>query len=405
MFHKIVILLTIILGTIASAQAKWMCEEVASVRNGDTIYSCGVGAAPQENEARDLARENAFKEFYALCNNSTDCRGHAINSKPLRNDCQMKGNQYNCYRGLEITILPVLETQLTAEEYKRHLVSLEEKTKETSRALDQQNDLLNKENKLKKLQAELDNSLTEEERQKRIDDLEIKIKESQIELEKRKDFETQERLKKNEFDTIKDPQSTLSHTKNVFWIGGGAIAFNDKPVNPGVASLSLSYERRWKYLGLKTSILGGLYKHDIKKGQDISDPKYQSYANYNSVGYTQAYSNEDEATGSKYGIQVAKLTIPFYFLKYFWIGPEYIIYHSSITKTTNTHYIIDDEAKVFTRKSGSQTSTNKIYHGPSLNLGGYYTLESKQLSFFLSTSLYKSPLNSLACEIISGVAF
>ena len=90
--------------------AEWLCEEEASQREGNTIKSCGIGQAKTEAEARDMALDNAKKEFDKICNASVDCAGHKTIADPRRTSCSLKGNTYTCHRLIAFEISSKLTT-------------------------------------------------------------------------------------------------------------------------------------------------------------------------------------------------------------------------------------------------------------------------------------------------------
>ena len=90
--------------------AEWLCEEEASQREGNTIKSCGIGQAKTEAEARDMALDNAKKEFDKICNASVDCAGHETIADPRRTSCSLKGNTYTCHRLIAFEISSKLTT-------------------------------------------------------------------------------------------------------------------------------------------------------------------------------------------------------------------------------------------------------------------------------------------------------
>ncbi len=90
-----------------SSYAKWLCHETASIKEQDTILTCGVGEADLESVAREKAFHNAKKEFDLLCGNDINCSGFKTEVNPLRNSCEKRDGQYKCYRGLEFRITKV----------------------------------------------------------------------------------------------------------------------------------------------------------------------------------------------------------------------------------------------------------------------------------------------------------
>ncbi len=99
--------------------SEWTCTDVASIKNGNTILSCGIGKAKTESMAREKALRNAMKEFNLLCEDSADCRGFEFISEPLRNTCQAIENEgYKCHRGMRYTILKKHDDRITDETLK-----------------------------------------------------------------------------------------------------------------------------------------------------------------------------------------------------------------------------------------------------------------------------------------------
>lgn len=82
----------------------WYCLEVASEKNGDTINACGIAESSDEDLARKLSLENAYRELELICNNSIDCAGKALEISPLRTDCKKVNDIYRCHRGITAEI-------------------------------------------------------------------------------------------------------------------------------------------------------------------------------------------------------------------------------------------------------------------------------------------------------------
>jgi hypothetical protein len=76
----------------------WLCQEEASQRHDNEIYSCGIGTGDDENSARLNAFDNAKKEFQKICELSDDCNGRQISVWPQRTACEKKGRKYQCHR-------------------------------------------------------------------------------------------------------------------------------------------------------------------------------------------------------------------------------------------------------------------------------------------------------------------
>ena len=90
---------------VAYAMDEWICTEAASIRQGDSILSCGVAMDVTESAAREAALQNAISEFDMLCELSANCRGRDTNVDPIRNSCEKVKGGYKCYRGVQYTLL------------------------------------------------------------------------------------------------------------------------------------------------------------------------------------------------------------------------------------------------------------------------------------------------------------
>jgi hypothetical protein len=88
----------------APVALSWYCKDVASERSGDTINACGIGESIDEDSARKISLNNAYKELDLICSRSADCANRALEIEPLRTDCQKVENLYRCHRGISATI-------------------------------------------------------------------------------------------------------------------------------------------------------------------------------------------------------------------------------------------------------------------------------------------------------------
>lgn len=84
----------------AMASENWFCTSEASRVDGNNIFACGVGEAPNEDQARSKAFESAKREFTQLCDASTSCKGRAVSVEPRRTTCEMVGRVMKCHRML-----------------------------------------------------------------------------------------------------------------------------------------------------------------------------------------------------------------------------------------------------------------------------------------------------------------
>jgi len=96
--NKIILFLCFLLFSYPSLA--WYCSEVASERNGDTINACGIGEAEDEDAARKIALNNAYKELDLICSRSADCAGRGLEISPLRTDCKKIDRTFRCHRGI-----------------------------------------------------------------------------------------------------------------------------------------------------------------------------------------------------------------------------------------------------------------------------------------------------------------
>jgi hypothetical protein len=99
---KFILVLPILLW--ASQAFSWYCKDVASERNGDTINACGIGESIDEDTARKISLNNAYKELDLICSRSSDCADRALEIEPLRTDCKLVDTLYRCHRGISASI-------------------------------------------------------------------------------------------------------------------------------------------------------------------------------------------------------------------------------------------------------------------------------------------------------------
>ncbi len=116
-----IIFITLIFFSISSfAEESWFCTQESSRVLGDTVQSCGIGKATDENDARVRAFENAQFEFYRLCKASDFCGDRKVSVDPKRTTCD-KGSDgiYKCTR--------LLEFNLSTEKKERKVASVSSK--------------------------------------------------------------------------------------------------------------------------------------------------------------------------------------------------------------------------------------------------------------------------------------
>jgi hypothetical protein len=82
----------------------WFCTEESGKRDGNVIWSCGVGESTMENEARKRALLDAMDEFQLICQMSADCQGRRTIVEPKRMTCKPYNGHIKCYRMIEVTL-------------------------------------------------------------------------------------------------------------------------------------------------------------------------------------------------------------------------------------------------------------------------------------------------------------
>jgi hypothetical protein len=120
----------LVFAAVAPSHSEWFCREDAATRSGQIVKVCGVATAASLDQARRMALIQAKQEFLSLCKESDDCRGFAFNVTPLRTDCEPKGENHICYRGLEYTILEKRDSKQLYDEEIAQLKEREDALKE-----------------------------------------------------------------------------------------------------------------------------------------------------------------------------------------------------------------------------------------------------------------------------------
>lgn len=100
-----------IFGSLKAYSEDWICKEASSVRNGQTVLSCGIGRGKDLDKARKISRDNAVEEFEKLCELSSDCKDYDYNALPKRSDCSLQNGTYICYRAIAFEILPTKKSE------------------------------------------------------------------------------------------------------------------------------------------------------------------------------------------------------------------------------------------------------------------------------------------------------
>lgn len=91
----------------AFAKDGWVCEEEASVKDGEVYSVCGIGESMEEGYARTRALQAAFTEFDLICGASSDCHHRPNYVVPKRTTCERsKQGLWKCYRLIEVTLKP-----------------------------------------------------------------------------------------------------------------------------------------------------------------------------------------------------------------------------------------------------------------------------------------------------------
>jgi hypothetical protein len=84
---------------------QWFCEIESGKREGGTIWSCGVADGVDEGGARANALKEAYREFYSICNESSDCADKPKVIDPQRTSCKIKPNGlWKCVRLIVVTL-------------------------------------------------------------------------------------------------------------------------------------------------------------------------------------------------------------------------------------------------------------------------------------------------------------
>lgn len=104
-------ILMMILSFSFQANAEWLCTEASSQLIGQTLTTCGVGVSQKEQDARVVARQNAIKEFHALCAISSTCSEREVQITPMRMECKNDGGIYTCYHAISFQMQDTLKRE------------------------------------------------------------------------------------------------------------------------------------------------------------------------------------------------------------------------------------------------------------------------------------------------------
>lgn len=82
----------------------WFCSEESGQRSHNVMWTCGVGEGLYEGDARTAALKAAFKEYHAICEESSNCDMQHATIEPKRLTCTENHNNHiwKCYRMIEI---------------------------------------------------------------------------------------------------------------------------------------------------------------------------------------------------------------------------------------------------------------------------------------------------------------
>lgn len=85
---KTIIFLLLLTSNAFAAEENWFCTSDMSKFQGSTFYSCGMGEAYKESDAREDALRSATHQFRSLCEISSDCKERRIAVRPTRTSCE-----------------------------------------------------------------------------------------------------------------------------------------------------------------------------------------------------------------------------------------------------------------------------------------------------------------------------
>lgn len=139
-YIKYITILSILLSSIP-AYADWICQETASLKEGQNVLSCGVGEGKTEALARENALNNAKKEFHALCQEDINCKGFKTTVTPLRNSCEKIPSGYKCYRGIDYQITKIKASQAELEDIEKELARKQKEYEEAKKLYEKQKEL------------------------------------------------------------------------------------------------------------------------------------------------------------------------------------------------------------------------------------------------------------------------
>lgn len=121
--------------------AKWICQETASLKEGQNVLSCGVGEGETEALARENAFQNAKKEFHSLCQEDVNCKGYKTTIEPLRNSCEKTSSGYKCYRGIDYKITNIKASEAELKNIEEELEKKQKEYEEAKKLYEKQKEL------------------------------------------------------------------------------------------------------------------------------------------------------------------------------------------------------------------------------------------------------------------------
>jgi hypothetical protein len=99
------LLLCLLISSVSHARDDWFCSQESGKRDGAVIWSCGIGDGLDESTAREKALNAAFREFEAICENSSDCQGRPRTVNPQRTSCRHDSRGFFTCTRLIVTTL------------------------------------------------------------------------------------------------------------------------------------------------------------------------------------------------------------------------------------------------------------------------------------------------------------
>ncbi|OUR96144.1 hypothetical protein A9Q84_07220 [Halobacteriovorax marinus] len=144
--------------TTSSYAEGWMCEEMASEKQGNIIRVCGSAQEQDISTAKLNAIHATNKEFDLICNKSADCKDFQVILTPLRNTCEKnEDGSYYCLRGMEYRVTTIKKDDL--ETYQKQISDLDLEIENKKDELNIRQNLLAKKKELEELEKQLKNEM------------------------------------------------------------------------------------------------------------------------------------------------------------------------------------------------------------------------------------------------------